>query len=101
MSVDEFLARFPEVPRDLRDEAVLAEYVRAFRPLLGLAQKPSPCVAGDGGDVHHRKIRHFRQFSRGIRTSGPRPPNSPESIPVAANASGPHRTGLTRPAARQ
>ena len=27
IAVDEFLARFPEVPRDLRDEPVLAEYV--------------------------------------------------------------------------
>lgn len=53
MSVDEFLVRFPEVPRDLRDEAVLGEYVRAFGPLLRLAQKPSPCVARDGGDAPH------------------------------------------------
>jgi hypothetical protein len=53
MSVDEFLVRFPEVPRDLRDEAILTEYVRAFGPLLRLAQKPSPCVARDGGDAPH------------------------------------------------
>ena len=53
MTVDEFLARFPEVPRDLRAEPVLAEYVRAFGPLLRLAQKPSPCVARDGGDAPH------------------------------------------------
>ena len=53
MTVDELLARFPEVPRDLRDEPVLAEYVRAFGPLLRLAQKPSPCVARDGGDAPH------------------------------------------------
>ncbi|MGH7393301.1 MAG: hypothetical protein ACREM3_28180 [Candidatus Rokuibacteriota bacterium] len=53
MSVDEFLARFPEVPRDLRDEPVLAEYVHAFGPLLRLAQKPSPCIARDGGDAPH------------------------------------------------
>ena len=52
MTVDEFLARFPEVPRDLRDEPVLAEYVAAFGPLLGLAQKPSPCM-GSGGDMEH------------------------------------------------
>ena len=52
MTVDEFLARFPEVPRDLRDEPVLAEYVAAFGPLLRLAQKPSPCV-GSGGDMEH------------------------------------------------
>jgi hypothetical protein len=54
MSVDAFLARFPEVPRDLRNEPVLAEYVRAFGPQLAVAQKPSPCVARDGGgDAEH------------------------------------------------
>jgi hypothetical protein len=53
MSVDECLARFPEIPRDLGDEAILVEYVRAFGPLLRLAQKPSPCVARGGGDAPH------------------------------------------------
>ena len=52
ITVDEFLARFPEVPRDLRDEPVLAEYIAAFGSLLRLAQKPSPCV-GTGGDMEH------------------------------------------------
>ena len=52
MTVDELLARFPEVPRDLRDEPVLAEYVTAFGTLLRLAQKPSPCM-GSGGDMEH------------------------------------------------
>jgi len=53
MSVDEFLARFPEVPRDLRDEPIVADYVSAFGPLLRVAQKPSPCIARDGGDAPH------------------------------------------------
>src|SRR5437867_13438905 len=54
MSVDAFLARFPEVPRDLRDEPVLAAFVDAFGPQLDVAQKPSPCVARDGGgDAEH------------------------------------------------
>lgn len=52
MTVDECLARFPEIPRDLRDEPVLGEYVAAFGPLLRVAQKPSPCV-GSGGDMEH------------------------------------------------
>ena len=52
MSVDEFLARFPEVPRDLRDEPILQEYTRAFGPLLRLAEKPAPCMR-DGGEAHH------------------------------------------------
>ena len=53
MTVDEFLARFPEVPGNLRDEAVLARYVDAFGDLLRRAVKPSPCV-GDNGDAEHR-----------------------------------------------
>ncbi len=52
MSVDEFLARFPEVPADLREEPVLAEYTRAFGPLLRAARKPTPCMR-DGGDAEH------------------------------------------------
>jgi len=54
MSVDAFLARFPEVPRDVRDEPVMAEFVRAFGAQLEVAQKPSPCVArAGGGDAEH------------------------------------------------
>jgi len=52
MTVGEFLAQFPEVPADLRDEPVLGEYVSVFGPLLRLAQKPTPCMR-DGGDVEH------------------------------------------------
>jgi len=52
MGVDELLARFPEVPRDLRDEPILTEYVKAFGPLLRVAQKPTPCM-GSGGDAEH------------------------------------------------
>ena len=53
MSVDELLARFPEVPADLRDEPVLGRYVDAFGPLLRVAVKPSPCV-GTNGDAEHQ-----------------------------------------------
>jgi len=52
MNVSEFLARFPEVPRDLVGERVLEQYVDAFGPLLRLAQKPTPCMR-DGGDAPH------------------------------------------------
>ena len=52
MTVGELLARFPEVPRDLRDEPILTEYATAFGPLLRVAQKPSPCM-GSGGDAQH------------------------------------------------
>lgn len=54
MTIDEFLTRFPEVPRDLREEPILAEYVGAFEALLRVAQKPSPCMMRDGGgDAPH------------------------------------------------
>jgi len=54
LTVDEFLARYPEVPGNLRGEPLLAEYVEAFGTLLRIAQKPSPCVARDGGgDAPH------------------------------------------------
>lgn len=52
MTVDEFLARFPEVPPDLRDEPVLGEYVRAFGLLLRVAQKPTPCMRDTGDHPH-------------------------------------------------
>jgi hypothetical protein len=52
MTVEEFLARFPEVPRDLRDEPILEEYVKVFGSLLRLTQKPTPCMR-DGGDAQH------------------------------------------------
>jgi len=52
MTVDGFLARFPEVPRDVRDEPLLREYTKAFGPLLRAAQKPTPCMR-DGGDAQH------------------------------------------------
>jgi predicted metalloprotease with PDZ domain len=53
MTVEEFLARFPEVPRDLKDEPVLAQYVAAFGLLLREARKPTPCMGADGGDAQH------------------------------------------------
>ena len=54
MTVQEFLARFPEVPRDLKDEPVLAQYVDAFGLLLREAKKPTPCMGTEGGDAGHR-----------------------------------------------
>ena len=58
MTVDEFLAQFPEVPRDLRGEPVLDEYAKAFGPQLRLARKPTPCMR-DGGDAEHMFYRRL------------------------------------------
>jgi hypothetical protein len=73
LTVDRFLARFPEVPRDLRDEPLLAEFVRAFGPQLDVAQKPSPCVARDGGGdaPHHfytRLVNDLAIYGVGLAT---------------------------------
>jgi len=46
ITVEEFFARFPEVPRDLRDEPVLAEFVGAFGSQLRVARSPHVCGAG-------------------------------------------------------
>ena len=45
MQVPELIARFPEIPRDLYDEPVLAELADACGPLLEVARKPSACAA--------------------------------------------------------
>ena len=73
LTVDAFLARFPEVPRDLRDEPVLTDFVRAFGPQLAVAQKPSPCVARDGGgDAEHhfytRLVNDLAIYGIGLAT---------------------------------
>lgn len=54
MSVDEFLARFPEVPKDLAGEPVFGEFVATFGPLLRMARKPTPCMGKEGGDAEHQ-----------------------------------------------
>ena len=71
MTVEEFLARFPEVPRNLHDEPVLAECVNVFGQLLRLAQKPTPCMH-DGGDAQHvfyvRLVNDLAIYGIGLAT---------------------------------
>jgi len=71
MTVEEFLARFPEVPRNLRDEPILSEYVKAFGPLLRVSQKPTPCMR-DGGDAQHvfyvRLVNDLAIYGIGLAT---------------------------------
>ncbi len=45
LTVDEFLARFPEVPRDLRDEPALQEYTKASAPSCEWPRSPRPACA--------------------------------------------------------
>lgn len=44
MNVEELLTRFPEIPRDLAEEPILAEYAEVFDGMLCKAAKPTPCI---------------------------------------------------------
>lgn len=57
MTVDQLLARFPEIPSDLREEPVLAEFADELHDLLAAAQKPSACSTGhDAGNHFYLKL---------------------------------------------
>ena len=53
MTVDQLIARFPEIPRDLRDEPLLRRLVDALAPLLTQARAPSPCASGHDAANHY------------------------------------------------
>jgi hypothetical protein len=108
MTVDEFLARFPEVPPDLRDEPVLGEYVRAFGLLLRVAQKPTPCMRNTGDHQHFfytrlvndlaiygiglsKRDRTLARLRASLTSTGSSPPPSPARWPRKAR--GRPRTG--------
>src|SRR2546429_9951509 len=103
MTVEELFARFPEVPRDLRDEPVLAEFVRAFGSQLRVAQKPSPCVAqaGAGEAEPHfftRLVNDLAAYGIGLarrdRTLHRRPnplPRQPPHPPPLSSPPGPRK----------
>ncbi len=57
MTVDELIARFPEVPADLRGEPALAELAESCGDLLRVARKPSNCaVQYDAGNHYYLKL---------------------------------------------
>lgn len=57
MTVAELLSRFPEIPRDLADDPVLARFAEAFDPLLRLAREPSACAtAHDAANHYYLKL---------------------------------------------
>lgn len=57
MSVDELLARFPEIPKDLRDEPLLAEFAASFAELLRAATRPSNCsTSHDAANRYYLKL---------------------------------------------
>jgi len=53
MTVPELVARFPEIPADLRDDPVLHEFAASLGEWLGIARKPSAC------STRHDAANHF------------------------------------------
>ena len=53
MTIPELFARFPEIPPDLQDSAVLERFAQVFGPLLGVASKPSPCSTEHDASNHY------------------------------------------------
>jgi hypothetical protein len=57
MTVQDLVARFPEIPNDLRDEPILATFAETFTTLLGAARNPSNCAAQhDAGNHYYLKL---------------------------------------------
>ena len=59
MTIDELTSRFPEIPADLHDEPVLAEFSEAFGAQLALAEKPAACTAEQSAGPGHYKLRIY------------------------------------------
>jgi len=57
MTVDELIARFPEIPSDLHGEPVLAQLAARCGELLRVAEKPSNCTVQYGaGNQYYLKL---------------------------------------------
>ena len=57
MNVQELYARFPEIPADLQDEPVMAEFAEQCGELLAVAHKPSNCsTEHDAGNHFYLKL---------------------------------------------
>lgn len=57
MTIDELTTRFPEIPADLRDEPLLAEFAEAFGTQLAIAEKPVACtVEQSAGNAFYMKL---------------------------------------------
>ena len=52
MTVQELVARFPEIPEDLHGEPLLAQYAQAFGAQLQIARNPGACSAGHDAANH-------------------------------------------------
>lgn len=57
MTVQELVARFPEIPGDLHNEPLLAQFASSFGELLRVARDPSACSTQyDAGNHYYLKL---------------------------------------------
>ncbi len=57
MTVQELIMRFPEIPKDLHEEPLLAEFAEAFGEQLRIARNPGACSAQyDAGNHYYLKL---------------------------------------------
>ena len=47
MTVQQLVARFPEIPSDFHEEPILSRFAKVFGDLLQVARNPSACA------IHH------------------------------------------------
>lgn len=57
MTVQELINRFPEIPRDLHKEPLLAQFAETFDELLRVARDPSACSSEyEAGNHYYLKL---------------------------------------------
>lgn len=70
MTVQELIARFPEIPQDLQGEPLLAQYAEAFKDQLRIARNPGACSAQYDPSNHYylKLIGPIRLYWYGLST---------------------------------
>lgn len=70
MTVQELVRRFPEIPPDLHDEPLLAQFAETFDALLREAQNPSNCTADYTPGQHYylKLIGPLKIYMYGLST---------------------------------
>ena len=53
MTVQELVARFPEIPEDLHEEPILSRFAEVFGELLRVARNPSNCATEHDAANHY------------------------------------------------
>lgn len=70
MTVQELVARFPEIPQDLHGEPLLAAYAEAFQDQLRMARNPGACSAQHDPANHYylKLVGPIRLYWYGLST---------------------------------